>query len=80
MMSPEERKLRATRAQALLDDPLFSEAVRMLQDEQTEVFLSTACDDAQVLEARRMVLALSAVRDRLVSFVTDGKMATKRTT
>jgi hypothetical protein len=74
-----ERLARAQRAKVIFEDPLFREVLDMLVAEQTDVFRGSTCTDAQVLEAHRMVLALSAVEARLVSFITDGKVVEKRT-
>jgi hypothetical protein len=65
---------RAARARAILDDPLFTEAFDVLICTQIDVFKSEACDDAQLIEAQRMVRALNAVRDQLTSVITDGQL------
>lgn len=77
-LSDEERKRRGARALAILSDPLFTEAFDVLHHAQTQVFLDATCSDEQVLEARRMVLALEAVKAQFVSLVTDGKIAARR--
>lgn len=65
---------RATRAKALLDDPLLKEAFDVVQNAQISLFTEQVCDAEQLMEAHRMVRALRLLKDQLASYVTDGKL------
>lgn len=70
--------VRAARAKALLEDPLFNEAFDVVHNAQIAVFTGDLCNDEQIMEAHRMVRALRLVKDQLTSVVTDGKMLERR--
>ena len=65
---------RAARAKALLEDVTFKDALRVVKEYHTSVFLRPSATEDEVMEARRMVLALTEVANQLVSFVQDGEM------
>jgi hypothetical protein len=68
---------KASRARALLGDPVLREAIDGLRDEQVAVFSGRAPDEA-VIEARHMVWALDALQARLQSFSDDEAVLEKR--
>jgi len=70
-------KQKASRARALLGDPVLREAIDGLRDEQVAVFSGRAPDEA-VIEARHMVWALDALQARLQSFSDDEAVLEKR--
>lgn len=74
-MTPEQRGMNAER---LLKDVTFREALDVLKDAQIAVFTNQACDDAEVMEARRMVRALDDLETQLSRFILDGKLAKRR--
>lgn len=74
-MTPVQRKQNAER---LLNDPTLREALDVLRNAQIAVFTSHTCEDAEVMEARRMVRALDALEDQLKRFILDGKLVERR--
>lgn len=73
-----DKLLRASRAKALLEDPLLKEAFDVLENAQVSRFTNQVCDAEQLMEAHRMVRALRMLRDQLTSFVVDGKLLERR--
>ena len=74
-MTKDERIRRGVRAKALIEDDVFKDAVRVVKEYHTSKFISPMSSDADVLEARRMVLALTELATQIVSFMEDGKIA-----
>ena len=74
-MTPEQRQQHAER---LLADPTLREALDVLKNAQIAVFTSPTCEDAEILEARRMVRALDDLETQLRRFILDGKLAERR--
>ena len=70
--------LRATRAKALLDDPLLKEAFDVIQNAQISLFTEQVCDAEQLMEAHRMVRALRLLKDQLAAYISDGKLLERR--
>lgn len=69
---------RAQHAKALIEDPLLTEALDMLEKEQISLFTEQVCSAEQLMEAHRMVRALRLLRDQLTSYVIDGKLLERR--
>lgn len=70
-------KQKASRARALLADPVLREAIDGLRADQIAIFTGNAPDEA-ALEARRMVRALDALEARLKSFEDDEAIFERR--
>jgi hypothetical protein len=70
--------LRAQRAKALLEDPLFKEAFDVVENEQISLFTEQVCSAEQLMEAHRMVRALRLLKDQLTSYIVDGKLLERR--
>ena len=67
---------KAARAQSLLDNDLFTEAFRGLEDNYTVAWRATTIDDVGTRE--KLFLAINIVgkvRDHLTAIVTNGKLA-----
>jgi hypothetical protein len=67
---------KAARAQSLLDNDLFTEAFKGLEDNYTAAWRATTIDDVGARE--KLFLAISIVgkvRDHLTAIVTNGKLA-----
>lgn len=69
---------RATRAKALIEDPLFKEAFDVLENAQISLFTNSVCSAEQLMEAHRMVLALRQLRGHLESVISDGQILEHR--
>ena len=69
-----DRKLRASQADRLLNDDVLQEALSVIKKSQIGVFTSPNSSQEDIMEASRMVRALGAIEDQLMSFVTDGKL------
>jgi hypothetical protein len=65
---------RAERAKAIINDPIFVEAFDVVLSNQTAVFASMDATESQIMEAHRMVRALKAVKDQILSVMIDGKV------
>jgi succinylarginine dihydrolase len=74
-MTKEERIRRGVNATGLLQDEVFKDAIRVVKEYHTSKFSRPDATDAEVLEARRMVLALTELVTQIVSFIEDGKIA-----
>ena len=71
-----EAAAKALRAQDLLDNELFGEAFRGLEDSYTAAWRATGIDDVAARE--RLFLAINVVgkvRDHLTAIVINGKLA-----
>lgn len=67
---------KAVRAQSLLDNDLFFEAFKSLEDNYTSAWRATTIDDVGARE--KLFLAINIVgkvRDHLTAIVTNGKLA-----
>lgn len=73
-----DKKARAQHAERLLADDVWQMAHSVVLEYHTSVFSKVSATDEQVLEARRMVLALEAINSQLRSFVGTGKIIEKR--
>jgi hypothetical protein len=69
-----DRKLRASQADRLLNDDVLQEALSVIKKSQIGVFTSPNSSQEDIMEASRMVRALGAIEDQLMSFVNDGKL------
>jgi hypothetical protein len=71
-----EAAAKAIRAQDLLDNELFTEAFKGLEDNYTAAWRATTIDDVGARE--KLFLAINIVgkvRDHLTAIVTNGKLA-----
>tara|TARA_R110000868_G_scaffold266297_2_gene525351 strand:- start:1162 stop:1407 length:246 start_codon:yes stop_codon:yes gene_type:complete len=73
-----DKRTKAQRAEALLQDDVLQEAFDGVSLYHTSAFARVSATEAEVLEARRMVLALNEVKSQLRSFVLTGKILAKR--
>ena len=73
-----DRRRKAVEARAIFENPVFKEAVNVVKEYHTKVFLRANATDAEVLEARERIRALTEVANQLVKFMTDEKMAEQR--
>tara|TARA_R110000796_G_scaffold79828_2_gene177009 strand:- start:61 stop:306 length:246 start_codon:yes stop_codon:yes gene_type:complete len=73
-----DRKEKAQRAEDLLNDDVLQSAFNVVSEYHTGVFLRVLATEAEVLEARRMVLALNEVKNQLRRYVATGQMIKKR--
>ena len=71
-------KHRAARASAIMGDDLVVEALSVVKEYHMDTILSAESADEDVLEARRMILALEQVTNHLESVMLDGEI-NKRT-
>jgi hypothetical protein len=70
-------KQKASRARALLGDPILREAIDGIRDDQVAIFTGRGPAEA-VTEARHIVWALDALEARLKSLVDDEIVFDKR--
>jgi hypothetical protein len=70
-------KQKASRARALLSDPILREVIDGLRADQVAIFTGRAPDEV-LTEARHMVWALDALEARLQSFSDDEVIFDKR--
>jgi len=70
--------LRARRAADLLNDEVLQEVFSVVELEQVGVFMYPTSSEEDIMEARRMVRALGALRDRLKAFADEAKFAERR--
>ena len=73
-----DTKTRADHAKHLLDDEVLQSAFDVVKEYHKATFTKATATDAEVLEARRLVLLLEQVQGQLRSFVSAGKILDKR--
>lgn len=71
-------KAKGQHAQRLLDDEVLQNAFSVVKEYHTEAFSRASATDSEVLEARRMVLALEQIKGQLRAFVSDGRILEKK--
>lgn len=69
---------KAEHAKRLLEDGLFNEAINVVKGYHTATFCRIDATEQEVMEARRMVLALEAVTKQLEVYILTGEIK-KRT-
>lgn len=69
---------KAARAQQILNDEVFKEALSVLKEDSIGVFLYPTATDDEIMEARKAVLALSLVEQQLQKFVNDWKLVERK--
>lgn len=69
---------RAKRAQAILSDDVFLEAVNVVLEENIGIFRDANASQEDIMEAHRMVRASEALMRQLKSFVDDGRLLEHR--
>lgn len=69
---------KAARAQQILNDEVFKEALSVLKDDSVRVFMYPNSTDDEIMEARKAVLALSLVERQLQKFVNDWKLLERK--
>jgi hypothetical protein len=70
--------VKAARAKQILEDDVFKEALNMVLSEQIEVFKRLNASQEEIMEAHRMVRALTLLKGQLQSFVSDSKLLERR--
>jgi hypothetical protein len=73
-----DKRAKAQRAEALLKDDVLQDAFNGVLLYHTGVFSRVSATEAEVLEARRMVLALNEVKSQLSRYVSTGDILTKK--
>jgi|TARA_R110000850_G_scaffold137972_2_gene259103 hypothetical protein len=73
-----DKREKAQRADALLKDDVLQAAFDGVLLYHTSVLTRVSATDEQVLEARRMVLALNEVKSRLHRYVSTGDILAKK--
>lgn len=66
--------VKAARAKQIFEDDVFKDAFNMVLNAQVGVFTHPTASEEEIMEAHRMVRALSQLKGHLQSFVTDGKL------
>ena len=74
-MTPEQKKLNAER---LLNDETLRLAFDMIQHDAVGVFKYPNASQEEIMEAHRMVRALTLLKGQLQSFVSDSKLLERR--
>jgi len=70
--------VKAARAKQILEDEVFKEALNVVLSEQVGVFTYPNSSEEKIMEAHRMVRALTQLKGQLQSFVSDGKLLERR--
>ncbi len=73
-----DKRTKAQLADALLQDEVLQNAFAGVSLYHTGVMIHASATEAEVLEARRMVLALNEVKSQLRRYVTTGAILTKK--
>jgi hypothetical protein len=73
-----DKREKAQRADALLKDDVLQEGFDEVLLYHTSVFARVSATKKQVLEARRMVLALNEVKGQLRRYVSTGDILAKK--
>ena len=73
-----DKREKAQRADALLKDDVLQAAFDGVLLYHTSVLTRVSATDEQVLEARRMVLALNEVKNQLHRYVSTGDILAKK--
>jgi hypothetical protein len=73
-----DKREKAQRAEALLKDDVLQEGFNGVLLYHTSVFARVSATKKQVLEARRMVLALNEVKGQLSRYVKTGDILAKK--
>jgi len=70
--------VKAARAKQILEDEVFKEALNVILSEQVGVFTYPNASEEEIMEAHRMVRALTQLKGQLQSFVSDSKLLERR--
>lgn len=73
-----EIHVKAARAKQILEDEVFKEALDVVLSEQVGVFKHPTSSEEEIMEAHRMVRALTQLKGQFQSFVDDGKLLERR--
>jgi hypothetical protein len=73
-----DKREKAQRADALLKDDVLQDAFNGVLLYHTSVLTRVSATDEQVLEARRIVLALNEVKSQLHRYVSTGDILAKK--
>jgi|TARA_R110000796_G_scaffold101704_1_gene210441 hypothetical protein len=73
-----DKREMAQRAATLLGDDVLQSAFNGVLSYHTGVFTRVSATEAEVLEARRMVMALHEVKSQLRRYVATGEMLAKK--
>lgn len=66
--------VKAARAKQILEDDVFKEAFNMVLNAQVGVFTHPSSSEEDIMEAHRVVRALTQLKGHMQSFVTGGKL------
>lgn len=70
--------VKAARAKQILEDEVFKDALNVVLSAQVGVFQSLSSSEEEIMEAHRMVRALTLLKGQLQSFVSDSKLLEQR--
>lgn len=70
--------VKAARAKQILEDEVFKGALNVVLSDQVEVFSNLNSSQEEIMEAHRMVRALTLLKGQLQSFVNDSKLLERR--
>lgn len=70
--------VKAARAKQILEDEVFKDALNVVLSDQIEVFSNLNSSQEEIMEAHRMVRALTLLKGQLQSFVSDSKLLERR--
>lgn len=70
--------VKAARAKQILEDEVFKGALNVVLSDQIEVFSNLNSSQEEIMEAHRMVRALTLLKGQLQSFVSDSKLLERR--
>jgi len=70
--------VKAARAKQILEDEVFKGALNVVLSDQIEVFSNLNSSQEEIMEAHRMVRALTLLKGQLQSFVNDSKLLERR--
>ena len=76
-MTPEEQVRRAQRAELLLNDDLFKEAIKKLRDEALDQF-KTAQDNTEFLKARALYDTTETFANVFINIIRGGEFAVRK--
>jgi len=66
---------KSARAHAIVTDDVFLEALSLAKEYHTKTFLRHSSSEADVMEARQKILALTEVSNQLLKFIADAKLS-----
>ena len=73
-----DKATRAQHAEHIMNDEVLQEGFTVAYQRQCDIFTHKLATKKEVLEARRMALAIREVQSQMRSFITEGKIIEKR--